>query len=494
MAERFGIEASTRCLPMPRFIPSANRELEPPARHWLFDNTASVVFTNPASATRRSSRQPNGSAGPSTRAISGDLPIVLAARSRRHEGSSDNWFDGAPTRRRRLKLDLVILEERVGEAADRLRAELRWAPPPKCSASPTGCSLTADLVPASKVLLSAAARCAGRRSRVTDRSDRQQAGLRTLGRRLASGHGRDGFAQHGQPPDGLSFWNGFGGFTPDGREYAIVIDGLSQAGPTLPPAPWTNVLANPGFGCLVTEAGLGYSWAGNSQTNRLSPWSNDPTSDPPGEAIYLRDEETGEFWTPTPLPLGPRATVTVRHGQGYTRFTHVSGHLQQDLLVFVPPDDPIKLVCLTVRNDDNRPRRLTATYYAEWVLGTARENAPLQVVCERDHESGAILARNAWSGDFAGKIAFVASGATAQSISADRTEFLGEHGSVSTPAAMKRVGLSGRASPALDPCAAVATEVTLSPGETRQTVSFWVRRTISRRSIGLFTSRARGRS
>ena len=250
----------------------------------------------------------------------------------------------------------------------------------------------------------------------------------------------------------------------------IVIDGISQARPTLPPAPWTNVLANPGFGCLVTEAGLGYSWAGNSQTNRLSPWSNDPTSDPPGEAIYLRDEETGDFWTPTPLPLGPRATVTVRHGQGYTRFAHVSSNLQQDLLVFVPPDDPIKLVCLTVRNDGNRPRRLTATYYAEWVLGTARENAPLQVVCERDRESGAILARNAWAGDFAGKIAFVASGAAAQSVSADRTEFLGEHGSVSAPAAMKRVGLSGRASPGLDPCAAVTTEVTLSPGETRQMV------------------------
>ena len=183
-----------------------------------------------------------------------------------------------------------------------------------------------------------------------------------------------------------------------------------SAGPTLPPAPWTNVLANPGFGCLVTEAGLGYSWAGNSQMNRLTPWSNDPTSDPPGEAIYLRDEETGDFWTPTPLPLGPRATVTVRHGQGYTRFTHASRNLDQDLLVFVPTDDPIKLVCLTVRNDDNRPRRLTATYYAEWVLGTARENAPLQVVCERDRESGAILARNAWAGDFAGKIAFVASG------------------------------------------------------------------------------------
>ena len=141
------------------------------------------------------------------------------------------------------------------------------------------------------------------------------------------------------------------------------------------------MLANPGFGCLVTEAGLGYTWAGNSQMNRLTPWSNDPVFDPPGEVVYLRDEETGEVWTPTPLPRGPRAAVTVRHGQGYTRYTHVSRGLDQDLLVLVPPDDPVKLVCLTLRNNGDRPRRLSATYYAEWVLGTVRENAPLQVVC-----------------------------------------------------------------------------------------------------------------
>jgi cellobiose phosphorylase len=190
----------------------------------------------------------------------------------------------------------------------------------------------------------------------------------------------------------------------------IVIDGRSQSGPALPPAPWINVLANSQFGCLATEAGLGYSWAGNSQMNRLTPWSNDPTSDSPGEVIYLRDEETGDLWTPTSMPLGPTATVTVRHGQGYTRYTHDSRNLYQDLLVIVPTDDPIKLVCLTVRNDGDRPRRLSVTYYAEWVLGTARENAPLQVVCERDSESGAILARNAWAGDFAQKLAFVASG------------------------------------------------------------------------------------
>ena len=162
--------------------------------------------------------------------------------------------------------------------------------------------------------------------------------------------------------------------------------------------------------------------------------------------------------------------MTVRHGQGFTRYTHVSRKLDQDLLVLVPPDDPVKLVCLTVRNNGDRSRRLSATFYAEWVLGTVRENAPLQVVCQRDPETGAVLARNAWAGSFAGQIAFVASGPSAQSVTADRTEFLGRNGSVSAPAALGRVGLSGRVGPALDPAAAMMTNTVLAPGEAREVV------------------------
>src|SRR5262249_56004856 len=128
------------------------------------------------------------------------------------------------------------------------------------------------------------------------------------------------------------------------------MQGPAPGGRRLPPAPWINVLANPGFGCLATEAGSGYTWAGNSQMNRLTPWSNDPVSDPPGEAIYLRDEATGEFWTPTPLPRGAGATVTVHHGQGFTRYVRTSHGLEQELLVLVPAHDPANLPSLTLRH------------------------------------------------------------------------------------------------------------------------------------------------
>ncbi len=455
------------------------RELELTADDVALFNrlAASVVFTNSgfrdldAVASNRLG-QPN--LWP--HAISGDLPIVLVRVAQADDEAVVRqllrWC--TYTRGRGLKLDLVILDERAGEPADRLRGELETGVAGELLGKSGGVFfLTADKVPTDDaVLLAAAARAvfAGGGGSLAERIDHRGAPRPTPPPLTPSAVATKAVAQPVPPPEGLSFWNGFGGFTRDGREYVIVIDGTLQTGPRLPPAPWTNVLANPRFGCLVTEAGLGYSWAGNSQMNRLSPWSNDPTSDPPGEVIYLRDEDTGDFWTPTPLPLGPRATVTVRHGQGYTRYTQASRNLSQELLVFVPTDDPIKLVCLTVRNDGDRPRRLSATYYAEWVLGTVRENAPLQVVCERDPESSAILARNAWAGDFAGKIAFVASGSPAQSVTADRTEFLGEHGSISMPAALKRVGLSGSAGPALDPCAAVTTELTLAPGETKEVV------------------------
>jgi len=442
----------------------------------LFNRLAGlVVFTNaqlrqPDSIARNRLGQP----GLWPHSISGDLPIVLArvaaVGDERLVRQLLQWH--AYTRRRGLELDLVILDQRADEAAERLRAELRTDVAAEIFGKPGGIFLLdAANVPADDaVLLAAAARVVlGGGSGSFAAQDNRTSAAAPLPPRLSPRSLRaSSSAQPAKQSDGLSFWNGVGGFTHDGREYVIVVDGTAPGGPALPPAPWTNVLANPEFGCLVTEAGLGYSWSGNSQMNRLTPWSNDPTADSPGEVIYLRDEETGEAWTPTPLPRGPHAAVTVRHGQGYTRYTHVSENLDQDVLVLVPRGDTVKLVYLTVKNVGERPRSLSATFYAEWVLGTVRENAPLQVVCEHDPKTGAVLARNAWAGDFAKGTVFLAADPRPHSMTADRTEFLGRNGSVSAPAALGRVGLSGRIGPALDPCGALMTKIALAPGETRE--------------------------
>jgi cyclic beta-1,2-glucan synthetase len=270
-------------------------------------------------------------------------------------------------------------------------------------------------------------------------------------------------------PADLLFANAFGGFTPDGREYCILASPRAGA---LPPAPWVNVVANPRCGFLVSESGLGCTWTCNSQQYRLTPWNNDPTSDPPSEVVYLRDEENGDVWTPTPRPLGLDAATLVRHGQGYTRFEQRSHGLTQEMRVFVAANDPVKMIAVRIWNPSRRPRRLTATYYAEWVLGSVRDQAPLNVRTQIDDASGALLANNPFSSDFAEQVAFVDVNVRPRTLTGDRTEFLGRNGSVEAPAALGHARLSGRVGSGLDPCAAVQATIELPPGEEREVVFF----------------------
>jgi cellobiose phosphorylase len=435
-----------------------------------------VLFTNSSlRETEAIAANQLGQSGLWSHGISGDIPIVLVRVAAADDESLVRqllqWH--AYTRNRGLSVDLVILDERPGDAGDRLKTDVQGRVAGLLNKPGGVFILAADKVPAAdRVLFGAAARAVlgGGRGSLADQIGWRPAVAAPAPQPISTTPvTAEPAGQTAIAPEDLRCWNGHGGFTADGREYIILVNGTAHGFPALPPAPWTNVLANPGFGCLVTEAGLCYSWAGNSQMNRLTPWSNDPVSDTPGEVIYLRDQGTGAVWTPTPLPRGP-AAVTVRHGQGYTRYTHRSGDLEQELLVLVPPDDPVKLLCMALRNTGDRPRRLSATYYAEWVLGGLRENAPFQIVSERDAESGAILARSAWAGAFAGHLAFAAAGPRPRSATADRAEFLGSNGSTFAPAGLRGGDLSGRVGPALDPCAAVMTEMALAPGQAEEVV------------------------
>ena len=264
-------------------------------------------------------------------------------------------------------------------------------------------------------------------------------------------------------PTSLLFDNGLGGFSADGREYVIYLEpGRST------PAPWINVIANPEFGFTVSESGSGYTWFGNSSENRLTPWSNDPVNDPPGEVLYLRDEETAEVWSPTPLPCASPAPYLVRHGAGYSSFEHNSHGLVQRLRLFAVPDAPVKVVHLRLENTWNQPRRITATYYAEWVLGVSRETAQAHVVSEFDPEFQVLLARNAYRAEYGERVAFAAASDILHGLTADRTEFLGRMSAPNHPAALDRIGLAGKVEPGLDPCAALQLHVDLGPGETQE--------------------------
>ena len=257
----------------------------------------------------------------------------------------------------------------------------------------------------------------------------------------------------------LEFFNGLGGFDDDGREYVTIL-GPGQS----TPAPWLNVIANESFGFQVSESGCGYTWAENSRENKLTEWSNDPVSDPASEALYVRDDETGDLWCPTAQPIRCEgSTYIAHHGPGYSRFEHVRDGIHLDLVQFVPLDEPLKVSVLTIENRSGRTRRLSVTAYAEWVLGTTRGTSAPHIITEHEPETQALLARNPWNTDFAGRVAFLDLCGRQTSWTADRTEFLGRNGGPEHPAALAGGSrLQGAAGAGLDPCAALQTTVELS--------------------------------
>jgi cyclic beta-1,2-glucan synthetase len=266
-------------------------------------------------------------------------------------------------------------------------------------------------------------------------------------------------------PHKLILGNNLGGFNAEGSEYIVTL----PPGVTTP-APWINVLANPLFGSIVSERGSAYTWGENAHEFRLSPWHNDPVSDPSGEAIYLRDEETGQFWSPTPYPAGQDLSYCVRHGFGYSVFETVCNDIHSELTIFVALDASVKFSVLKLHNSSAKPRHLSATGYVEWVLGELREKTAMHVVTEIDPRSGALYARNHYSADFSNRVAYFDVDDPARSLCGDRLEFIGRNGSLQQPAAMLRTRLSGKVGAGMDPCAVIQVSVDLAAGETREIV------------------------
>ncbi len=260
-------------------------------------------------------------------------------------------------------------------------------------------------------------------------------------------------------PGPLEFYNGTGGFTQNGREYAITLDESHCT-----PMPWINVISNPSFGFIVSAEGGGYTWSINSQQNPLTPWPNDPVSDSPHEVVYLRDEDGGEWWSATAAPVRvPRATYTVHHGKGYSRFEHSAHGIDVAMLQYVPVDDTIKVSRLRLTNQSGRARRLSVTAYVEWALGPNGSVPAPFVVTSIDTATGALFARNAWRAEFAERIAFVDLGGMQGSHTCDRAEFLGNHGTVDSPAAVRgSAPLTERLGAGIDPCGALQMPIELA--------------------------------
>ncbi|NLG83878.1 MAG: hypothetical protein GX493_04555, partial [Firmicutes bacterium] len=440
-----------------------------------------LLYPNPRlrPADERLRRNPLGQNRLWAHGISGDLPIILVLVEDPSELAviRELLLAHVYLRRKGLAADLVILNGERASYAPPLQEELQ------------------RLLQLHSSLYTGPARAGGVFLRTTNQMPREDLALLLAVARVVLVAARGPLAQQlaapvvnpqlptrfkpgrrgGEEPSAplpflaLPYFNGLGGFTPDGREYAVY---LAPGAAT--PAPWVNILANPAFGTMVSEAGGGFTWSLNSQANRLTPWSNDPVADPAGEILYLRDEETGVFWSPTPLPVREGEPYRTRHGQGYTVFEHNGHALDQELPVFVPVDEeeapPIRIARLRLYNRSSRRRRLAVFAYNEWTLGSDREETAPQIVTKWDPTGRAVLARNTYRAEFGERVAFAALGPAATWFTADRTEFIGRNGSLAHPAALTRRHLSGRTGAGFDPCAAQQVVLELEPGRSAELI------------------------
>lgn len=401
--------------------------------------------------------------------ISGDDPILLVTIDRLEEAplvrqallAHQYW------RSKGFVSDLVILNTRASayssELDGRLRILMRTANALQLADKPGGVHLrTADqMTPEVRNLLESVARVLitgdggpialqlNQRARYPEEPDRFVAA------RQATPYPEPVFTR----PE-LAFDNGLGGFDRERDEYVIVLDEG-----TATPAPWVNVIATPRFGTLVSEAGIGCTWAENSHENRITTWNNDPVSDGSGECIYLRDEETGEFWSPTPLPVPGGGTHVIRHGRGYSTFEHTSHGIVHALDWFVAAGDPVRIARIRISNASERTRRISVTQFVEWSLGDSRSKAQQRVVTWWDESASMLMAHSWFNLDFPGRPAFLACSQPVGSYTASRTEFIGRNNTPASPEAMRRRALGGLTGRFHDNCGALMHTVELAPGE-----------------------------
>jgi cyclic beta-1,2-glucan synthetase len=448
----------------------------------LFDRLASRVFGSDPSCITPAALDENALGQPNLwgYGISGDVPMVLLQVSdashltlvRQLLNAQEYW------RVKGLRADLVILNEHAVDYLDEMQnlvtglmQEPPWA---GWIGKPGGAwLLRADGMPeADRRLIAAVARAVlpGDLGDLVAQLERHAAWLHDEHDVPASVHPTwPEPAPLPVPVPALLMENGLGGFTSDGREYVVTLDGERET-----PLPWSNVLANPGFGTIVSSSGSAFTWAGNSRENRLTPFANDPLIDPTGEALYLRDDASGAIWgaTPGPLPRRPEGgRWVVRHSAGVTRFQHAVAGLEQELAVFVAKDDPVKGSLLTLTNTGHERRRISVFGYVEWCMGPPRGGERRFVVTEHDPASGALLAWNTYNSEFASSVSFWRTTEEVRSHTADRGEFVGRNRTPSAPAALFRARLGNRTGAALDPCGALHVSIAIEPGESR-TVGF----------------------
>jgi cyclic beta-1,2-glucan synthetase len=458
-------------------VEMSHLHIDPNEAH-LFQRLAGrILYTDPSLRPRPHVLALNNltQAGLWLQGISGDFPIVILRLDREEDiQMARQLLRGHQyLRSKGLQFDLVILNDHpTGYAQslhDTLQLAVRTSGAQGLLDKPGGIFVRrSDMMPEEeRILLHSVARVVivSERGSLEDQLVRRPI-EETLPPAFFPRSPSQVYPEFSPEPPRLSFFNGLGGFANAGREYVIMLGEGQWA-----PAPWSNVIANnPDFGFLITETGAGFTWSLNSHENRITPWSNDAISDPPSEVIYIRDEDSGATWTPTPLPIREPQSYLIRHGQGYSVFEHASHGISQELLLFSPLDAPVRISLLRLRNRSDRRRRLSVTSYQELVLGVIREASANHIVTDLEEQEGAIFARNSYNNEFSNRVAFAGTSEDRFTATCDRKEFIGRNGSLAAPAALRRTTLSGRDGAGLDPCAAIQISIELAPGEAREVI------------------------
>ncbi len=427
-----------------------------------------LLFSPPLSAARREAilRNSLGQSALWPHGISGDVPVALVTI----KNSSDLPFVVLLSRQHQylctlgLDIDLVVLDETVGGYQDQLLNQL------KDQLAARGLShmkrfiglKESQLSEEERILLKATARVIIRaggpslssqlrietvpskqidvlQSKINENQEKRQ-----LSNEKAKGE----------------FPNGWGGFVDKGKSYQIHV----QKDVYLP-RPWSNIIANKQFGCLITDFGSGYSWWRNSRECKLTPWTNDPVLDQPGECLYLRDLDTKQTWSATPKPAGQHFAYKVTHGKGFSRFEQLDGEIVHSMEITVPLNDSIKLIQLQLRNKSKHNKRISITYYAEWVIGVTREAQAPFIVTDWDKKYKTLLARNTYQEKFRDAISFLnitpseSKPEAKYSWTCNRNEFIGLGGTLENPAALMEKKLSDQTGTFSNSCGAVQTVV-----------------------------------
>lgn len=398
--------------------------------------------------------------------ISGDLPIVLAVIN--NTGDTSFVYEVMKAHEywwlKNLKVDLVILANMESSYCQPFNDFIADTESGQTPGKGKAYVLNMNDIPEENIyLLYAVARIILKDDGETIKEQMYVKYEHQSGRRRFTGKKREYPVTRLTGASALTFFNGLGGFWNEGAEYVIHLkDGVNT------PAPWVNVIANPGFGFLVSESGSSYSWCDNSRENKLTPWSNDPVCDTPGEVLYIKDTDTDEIWTATALPVREAQPYKIRHGFGYSVFEHDSHGIRQKLTQFVPVQDPVKISLLNLANGSSQKRSLSLTYYMRPVLGVSDQVTAMHIKT-RLNGSGALLIENPYNEEFSGFIGFLDVSIGERKVTGDRKEFFGA-GGIASPDALKREKLSGTLGAGLDPCAVMQVNVTLMPGESTDVV------------------------